>query len=103
MQFCIGYIQFSPFSLQKFINTIVLILLAGSTALGAPYQDMAVHGGISPVLLNDGAVGFLLHPFSVAGIATLLSAGRRVAHGAVPAIISALTGIAARAVLGPFV
>jgi len=77
--------------------------LAGSTALTALYQDMALHGGISPVLLKDGAIGFLLHPFDVAGIAILLSAGRRVAHGAVPAIISALTGIAARAVLGLFV
>lgn len=74
--------------------------LAGSTALTALYQDMAAHGGISPVLLNDGAVGFLLHPFDIAGIAILLSAGHRVARGAVPAIISALAGIAARAALG---
>ncbi len=87
----------------EFILPTLTKYLAGSTALTALYQDMAVHGGIPPVLLKDGAVGFLLHPFDIAGVAILLSAGRRVARGAVPAIISALAGIAARAVLGIFI
>jgi len=49
--------------------------LAGSNALTTLYLGMAVQGRIPPVLPVDGAVGFLLHPSDIAGVATRAMVG----------------------------
>lgn len=46
------------------------------------------------------AIGFLLHPFDIAGIAILISAGTRIARNSAPALASAAVAIGVRTLLG---
>jgi len=60
--------------------------------------DLMQQGVMSATDLNRVA-GLLIHPFDVAGVAILVSAGPRVAAVLRPAIYGALVGIAVRAAL----
>jgi spore maturation protein SpmB len=69
--------------------------IAGGTAMMGVMDEMLRAGSTSVAALNRAA-GFLLHPFDVAGVAVLISAGRRVATVWRPAALGAMAGIAVR-------
>lgn len=69
--------------------------IAGGTAMMGVMDDMLRQGLTSIESFNNSA-GFLIHPFDVAGIAVLISAGPRVARVWKPAALGAVVGIALR-------
>nr|HRM70891.1 nucleoside recognition family protein [Thauera phenylacetica] len=71
--------------------------IAGGTAMMGVMDEMLKAGSTSVATLNTSA-GFLIHPFDVAGVAVLISAGRRVAAVWKPAALGAVVGIAVRTV-----
>jgi spore maturation protein SpmB len=71
--------------------------IAGGTAMMGVMDEMLREGGASVALLN-GSAGFLIHPLDVAGVAVLISAGRRVAGVLRPALAGAAVGIALRTI-----
>jgi len=71
--------------------------IAGGTAMMGVMDEMLKAGTTTVATLNASA-GFLIHPFDVAGVAVLISAGRRVAAVWRPAALGAMVGIAVRAV-----
>ena len=71
--------------------------IAGGTAMMGVMDEMLKAGTTTVATLNSNA-GFLIHPFDVAGVAVLISAGRRVAAVWKPAALGAVVGIAVRAV-----
>ncbi len=77
---------------------IVTKAIAGGTAMMGVAMDMLQQGVMSSNDFNRIA-GLLIHPFDVAGIAILISAGPRVAAILRPAMYGALVAIALRAVL----
>ncbi|WP_338765213.1 nucleoside recognition domain-containing protein [Massilia sp. METH4] len=81
-------------------NMIVLTLtkaLAGGTAVLGLVDDMLREGAIGTPLVNQSA-GWLVHTLDVPGFAILISAGKRVARVARPAVLGACVGIALRTV-----
>lgn len=77
---------------------IITKAIAGGTAMMGVSADMLQQGLIDTVDINRIA-GMLVHPFDVAGIAILISAGPRVASVLRPAIYGALVAISIRTVL----
>ena len=77
---------------------IVTKAIAGGTAMMGVAMDMLQQGGLSSNDFNRIA-GLLIHPFDVAGIAVLISAGPRVAAVLRPAVYGALVAITLRGVL----
>ena len=71
--------------------------IAGGTAMMGVMDEMLKAGTTSIDTLNASA-GFLIHPFDVAGVAVLISAGRRVAAVWKPAALGAVVGIAVRTI-----
>lgn len=71
--------------------------IAGGTAMMGVMDEMLRNGVTTVATLNHGA-GFLIHPLDVAGVAIMMSAGRRVAAVWKPAALGAAVGIAARTV-----
>ncbi|THF64400.1 nucleoside recognition family protein [Pseudothauera rhizosphaerae] len=71
--------------------------IAGGTAMLGVMDEMLREGTLSAAALNASA-GFLIHPLDVAGVAILISAGRRVAGVLRPALAGAAVGIALRTV-----
>lgn len=71
--------------------------IAGGTAMMGVMDEMLRNGVTTVTTLNHGA-GFLIHPLDVAGVAIMMSAGRRVAAVWKPAALGAAVGIAARTV-----
>jgi len=71
--------------------------IAGGTAMMGVMDEMLKAGTTTIDTLNASA-GFLIHPFDVAGVAVLISAGRRVAAVWKPAALGAVVGIAVRTV-----
>jgi spore maturation protein SpmB len=69
--------------------------LAGGTAMMGVMDEMLRNGQASVPMLNQSA-GFLIHPLDIAGIAVLISAGRRVAAVWRPAALGACLGILVR-------
>ena len=69
--------------------------VAGGTAMMGVIDEMRRSGQVSAELLNQSA-GFLISPFDVAGVAVLISAGRRVAAVWKPAALGACIGILLR-------
>jgi spore maturation protein SpmB len=69
--------------------------IAGGTAMMGVIDDM-LRQDLTTVTALNRAAGFLIHPFDVAGVAVLISAGRRVASVWRPAAMGAVTGIALR-------
>jgi len=69
--------------------------IAGGTAMMGVMDDMLRLGQTSVDSFNRNA-GLLIHPFDVAGIAVLISAGPRVAKVWKPAALGAVVGIALR-------
>jgi spore maturation protein SpmB len=69
--------------------------IAGGTAMMGVVDDMLRQGLTTAESLNRAA-GFLIHPFDVAGVAVLISAGPRVAAVWRPAALGAMLGIAVR-------
>ena len=72
-----------------------LFTAAALTATGC--TSVADMMGYDTATLNASA-GFLIHPFAVAGVAVLISAGRRVAAVWKPAALGAVVGIAVRTI-----
>lgn len=70
--------------------------IAGGTAMMGVMDEMLKNGTATVASLNRSA-GFLIHPLDVAGVAVLISAGRRVAAVWKPAALGAVVGIALRA------
>lgn len=77
---------------------IVTKYIAGGTAMMGVVSEFLNQGLMSVEQFNRMA-GFLIHPFDVAGIAVLISAGPRVASVLYPAACGALLAIALRSVL----
>ncbi len=77
---------------------IITKAIAGGTAMMAVSADLLQQGLLSVADINRTA-GLLIHPFDVAGIAILISAGPRVASVLRPALYGGLVAIALRAVL----
>jgi spore maturation protein SpmB len=77
---------------------IVSKYIAGGTAMMGVSIEYLQQGLISITEFNRMA-GFLIHPFDLAGIAILLSAGPRVASVFKPALYGALVGILTRTLL----
>ncbi len=71
--------------------------IAGGTAMMGVMDEMLKSGEATVATLNASA-GFLIHPFDVAGVAVLISAGRRVAAVWKPAALGAVVGIAVRTI-----
>ena len=76
---------------------IITKAIAGGTAMMGVAADMLQQGIIDAVDVNRTA-GLLIHPFDIAGIAILISAGPRVASILRPAIYGALVAVAIRTV-----
>jgi spore maturation protein SpmB len=70
--------------------------IGGGTAMMGVMDEMLKNGSATIGMLNRSA-GFLIHPLDVAGVAVLISAGRRVAGVWKPAALGAAVGIAVRA------
>ena len=70
--------------------------IAGGTAMMGVMDELLKNGTATLATLN-GSAGFLIHPLDVAGVAVLISAGRRVAAVWKPAALGAVVGIALRA------
>lgn len=70
-------------------------VIAGGTAVMGVLDEMLDSGAASVSLLNASA-GFLIHPLDVAGVAVLISAGRRVAAVWKPAALGAAVGVLVR-------
>ncbi|MCB1925385.1 MAG: nucleoside recognition domain-containing protein [Gammaproteobacteria bacterium] len=77
---------------------VITKAIAGGTAMMGISADMLQQGTLSTTDLNRIA-GLLIHPFDVAGVAILMSAGPRVAAVVRPAIYGALVAIALRTIL----
>jgi len=71
--------------------------IAGGSAMMGVTVDLMNTGQFSAIDLNRLA-GFLIHPFDIAGVAILISAGPRVASVVKPAIFGAVVAILARSV-----
>jgi len=80
---------------RAYVLPTITKYLAGGTALLGVFDDMLRHGQANADLLNRSA-GFLTHPLDVAGVAVLISAGRRVAAVWRPAVCGAVVGILVR-------
>ena len=76
---------------------VVTKAIAGGTAMMGVSLDLLDQGALTVNDLNRLA-GLLIHPFDIAGIAILISAGPRVASILRPAIYGALVAIALRTV-----
>ncbi|HRD34026.1 MAG TPA: nucleoside recognition family protein [Rhodocyclaceae bacterium] len=70
-------------------------IIAGGTAMMGIMDEMVRSGTATADTINQSA-GFLIHPFDVAGVAVLISAGRRVANVWKPAALGAIVGILLR-------
>lgn len=77
---------------------VITKAIAGGTAMMGVAADMLQQGTLSAHDLNRVA-GLLIHPFDVAGVAILISAGPRVAAVLRPAVYGALLAITLRTVL----
>jgi spore maturation protein SpmB len=71
--------------------------IAGGTAMMGVMDEMLKSGLTHLDTLNNSA-GFLIHPLDVAGVAVLISAGRRVAQVWRPAALGAAAGILVRTI-----
>lgn len=70
-------------------------VIAGGTAMMGIMDEMVRSGTATADTINSSA-GFLINPFDVAGVAVLISAGRRVANVWKPAALGAIVGIMLR-------
>jgi spore maturation protein SpmB len=77
------------------ILPIITKFIAGGTAMRGVMTDF-LQEGLSSVPDFNRLAGFLIHPFDVAGVAILLSAGPRVASVLRPAIYGAVVAIVLR-------
>jgi spore maturation protein SpmB len=77
---------------------IITKAIAGGTAMMGVSADLLQQGMMSSGDINRVA-GMLIHPFDIAGIAVLISAGPRVASVLRPAIYGALIAIGIRTLL----
>lgn len=70
-------------------------VIAGGTAMMGIMDEMVRSGTATADTINHSA-GLLINPFDVAGVAVLISAGRRVANVWRPAALGAIVGIMLR-------
>lgn len=82
----------------SFILAAVTKYIAGGTAMMGVMKDFLDQGLITISEFNRIA-GFLIHPYDVAGIAVLISAGQRVAEVLKPALYGAAIAIALRTII----
>ena len=81
----------------SFIMATITKYIAGGTAMMGVMKDFLDQGQITILEFNRLA-GFLISPYDVAGIAVLISAGKRVAEVLTPALIGGAIAIALRTV-----
>lgn len=77
---------------------VISKFIAGGTAMMGISVDY-IHQGLISVEAFNRLAGFLIHPFDLAGVAVLASAGRRVAAVIRPALLGAIVAILARALI----
>ena len=92
----------APFMVTLHLDSAMILptltkYIAGGTAMMGVMDEMLRGGAVTVATLNLGA-GFLIHPLDLAGVAVLISAGRRVAGVWRPAVLGAVVGIVARTV-----
>jgi spore maturation protein SpmB len=80
------------------ILAIITKFIAGGTAMMGVMMDFLKQGIVDVNMVNRLA-GFLIHPFDVAGIVVLITAGKRVAAVVRPALYGAALGILVRSIL----
>ncbi|WP_210394967.1 nucleoside recognition domain-containing protein [Motiliproteus sediminis] len=78
------------------VTPILTKFIAGGTAMMGVTVDAIQTGALSTVELNRLA-GLLIHPLDLAGVAVLISSGRRVASVLRPALLAALVALLLRA------
>jgi spore maturation protein SpmB len=78
--------------------SVITKYIAGGTAMMGIMMDSLEQGLVSVDEFNRLA-GFLIHPLDVAGVALMISAGKRVAEVLKPALYGAVVAIAIRTVL----
>lgn len=83
---------------SSFILLAFTKVIAGGTAMMGVAKDFLDQGLLSITDLNQLA-GFLINPYDVAGIAVLISAGKRVAEVLKPALLGGAVAIIVRLVL----
>jgi len=81
----------------SFIMATITKYIAGGTAMMGVMKDFLDQGQITILEFNRLA-GFLISPYDVAGIAVLISAGKRVAEVLTPALIGGAIAIALRTI-----
>ena len=86
---------------REVLLPIVTKYIAGGNAMMGVTVEYIQQGLISAEVFNRLA-GFLIHPFDLAGIAVLISAGRRVASVLMPALLGAAVAIVLRALIHGF-
>jgi len=72
--------------------------IAGGTAMMGVAVDLMDEGRLSIYVFNRLS-GFLIHPYDVAGVAILITAGSRVAEVVKPALLGAAIGILVRSLI----
>lgn len=77
---------------------IITKVIAGGTAMMGVVAESLQQGSITVAEFN-GMAGFLISPFDIAGVAILISAGKRVAQVLKPAAYGALIGVVIRVAL----
>ena len=92
----------SPLLVPLSIDPVLILptltkVIAGGTAVMGLLDEMLRNNTITVALLNQSA-GFFTHPLDVAGVAVLISAGRRVARVWKIAALGAVVGILVRTI-----
>lgn len=103
-----GIISFFQWALSPVLNKmhlpaiavlpIATKFLAGGTAMMGITINLVKEGGMTSLELNRMA-GLVINPLDLVGVAVLISAGRRVASVAKPAMLGAAVGILVRTIL----
>ncbi|WP_421868559.1 nucleoside recognition domain-containing protein [Motiliproteus sp.] len=83
---------------QQTLLPVLAKYIAGGMAMMGVTVDYINQGLISGTELNRLA-GFLIHPMDLAGVAVMMSAGRRVAAVVLPAVLGAICAILLRTLL----
>lgn len=82
----------------SFIMATITKYIAGGTAMMGVMKEF-LDSGLMTITDFNKLAGFLISPFDVAGIAVLISAGKRVAEVLKPALMGAAIAIALRTIL----
>lgn len=82
----------------SFVIVIITKYIAGGTAMMGVAKD-SIDQGLFNIADFNRVSGFLIHPFDIAGVAVIISAGKRVAEVLKPALMGAAIAIILRSVI----